>query len=345
MASLLSGVVQNYEWGDQHTIPEFLGEKPDSRPWAELWFGTHRGGPSRVDINGESKLLKSHVGQLSFLVKVIAAARPLSLQTHPTEEQAVTGFQKENNIGIALDDPSRIYRDASAKPELLCALTNFEAICGFRTVDESLQICKENDWIELADHLVQDGLAQCVRWALSTKNHVLPAHLPDWARRLAIAYPGSGGILVALLMHHVRLLPGEALFLGAGNVHAYLNGTAVEVMSSSDNVVRAAFTKKHIDIDEFLAVATLAPTNPPLCQPSKIDDDCWQYPVPASTFGVQRIDVRDNYLVTATHDAEILLCTEGDGGILKRGYASVIRRGDKIQLMGPATVFRIWGTH
>ena len=344
MTKLLSGVVQHYDWGDQHAIPELLGVKSDSRPWAELWFGTHPGGPSVVHVKGDTPALASFTGELSFLVKVIAAAQPLSLQTHPTQEQAMIGFEHETNSGIPLTDPSRIYKDVSAKPELLCAISNFEAICGFRQVDESLRICQENGWNELADHLVQDGLAQCVRWALSTNDHVLPNRLPDWAQRLARIYPGSGGILVALLMNHVQLLPDEALFLDAGNVHAYLHGTAVEVMSSSDNVVRAAFTKKHTDIDEFLAVANLSPTSPSYCRPTQIDPACWQYTVPTHAFGVQRIDVRDNYLVTAYHGAEILLCTDGDGGALKRGQASVLCNGEVVQLSGPATVFRTWGS-
>ncbi|MHB1130400.1 MAG: mannose-6-phosphate isomerase, class I [Ilumatobacteraceae bacterium] len=344
MAHLLSGTVQHYDWGDQHTIPTLLGVKPDARPWAELWFGTHRGGPSVVNIDGDTQALAAYAGELSFLVKVIASAWPLSLQTHPTHEQAIIGFENENAIGIALDDPRRIYQDASAKPELLCALSNFEAVCGFRPVDESLQMCNEFGWDELADHLRSDGLEQCVRWALSTENHVLPTHLPEWAQRLATTYPGSGGILVALLMHHVQLLPGEALFLDAGNVHAYLNGTAVEVMSSSDNVVRAAFTKKHINIDEFLLVGNFSPAPPPLCLAVNIGDGCWEYPVSTSAFGAQRIEVHGNYLVTATHHAEILLCLDGDAGILTRGQTTVLRSGEALQLSGPATVFRTWGS-
>jgi len=344
VAGLLSGVVQHYDWGDQHTIPNFLGVKQDFRPWAELWFGTHHGGPSQV-INGDgSHALTSYAGELSFLVKVIAAALPLSLQTHPTQEQAIIGFKNENDRGIGLDDPIRIYRDASAKPELLCALSNFEAVCGFRPIHESLQLCDQFGWRELADHLRLDGLAQCVRWALSTANHELPTHLPEWAQRLATAYPASGGILVALLMHHIRLSPGEALFLNAGNVHAYLNGTAIEVMSSSDNVVRAAFTKKHINIDEFLRIADLSPAPPPLCQAAHIGDGCWQYPVTTGVFGAQRIAVTDRYVVTATHDAEILLCLDGNAGSLKRGQARVLRNGEVLRLSGPATVFRTWGS-
>ena len=344
MTQLLSGVVQHYEWGDRHTIPDLLGVKSDSRPWAELWFGTHPGGPSVVQLDGDTRSLTSFTGELSFLVKVIAAAQPLSLQTHPTLEQAMTGFENEGNSGIPLADPSRIYRDMSAKPELLYAINYFEAICGFQPVDTSLRVCQENGWSELADHLNQDGLVQCVRWALTTNDHVLPDRIPDWAQRLASIYPGSGGVLVALLMNHVQLSPGEALYLDAGNVHAYLQGTGVEVMSSSDNVVRAAFTKKYIDIDEFMRIANFSPTPPSYCRPTKINQFCWQYNVPTHAFGAQRIDVTDSYSVTATHRAEILLCLDGDAGTLKRGQVCVIQSGEVVQLSGPATVFRTWGS-
>ncbi len=345
MTSLISGVVQHYEWGDQHTLPELLGLPSDAEPWAELWFGTHPAGPSKVRIQGESRALADLTGDLSFLVKVIAAAEPLSLQTHPTLEQARAGFERENEKGLPLLTANRIYRDASAKPEFLCALTNFDALCGFRSIYESLRLCAENSWNELGEHLVTDGLAKCVEWALRTKDLELPHILPDWARRLATAYPDGGGILVALLMNYVQLVPDESLFLDAGNVHAYLHGTAVEVMSSSDNVIRAAFTKKHVDINEFVKVANLSPTGPSFCRPTTINQFCVQYEVPTSALGVQRIDVRDSYVITANHDAEILLCTNGDAGAFTRGQAAVLSKGEEVQLSGPATVFRTWGTN
>jgi mannose-6-phosphate isomerase len=156
---LLRGVVQHYEWGDQQFIPEFLSTEADARPWAELWFGTHRGGPSLAKTETGSQPLVQLAGELSFLVKIISANKPLSLQTHPTDEQAASGFQQENEIGISLDAPQRIYRDASAKPELLIALTPFDAICGFRPIEESLELCKRFGWSELAEHLENDGLA------------------------------------------------------------------------------------------------------------------------------------------------------------------------------------------
>ena len=191
---LLRGVVQHYDWGDQQFIPEFLSTEADARPWAELWFGTHRGGPSLVRNATGSQPLEQLAGDLSFLVKIISANKPLSLQTHPTDEQAASGFQQENEIGISLDAAQRIYRDSSAKPELLIALTPFDAICGFRPIEESLEWCKRFGWTQLAEHLENDGLAECVRWALTTGPHQLPEQMPAWAGRLASMYPGNGVI-------------------------------------------------------------------------------------------------------------------------------------------------------
>jgi len=342
---LLRGVVQHYDWGDQQFIPDFLSTEADARPWAELWFGTHRGGPSLAKTATGSQPLVQLAGDLSFLVKIISADKPLSLQTHPTDEQAASGFQQENEIGISLDAPQRIYRDSSAKPELLVALTSFEALCGFRPVEETLELCKRFGWTQLADHLASDGLAECVRWALTTGPHHLPSQMPAWAGRLATMYPGNGGVLVALMMHHVRLTPGQALFLGAGNAHAYLNGSGVEVMSSSDNVVRAAFTKKYVSVDEFLAVAHIDPINSPIVEAIPVTPGRFSYPVSTSRFGVERIEVAGELTLKASHQAEILICTAGDATTLRRGQACVLRSNESIQLTGTATVFRAWGTH
>ena len=342
---LLRGVVHHYDWGDQQTIPEFLGVEPDAKPWAELWFGTHRSGPSLVKTATGNQPLSQYAGDLSFLVKIIAAAKPLSLQTHPTDEQAQSGYQQENEIGISLDSPLRIYRDASAKPELLVAMSAFEAICGFRTDEENLELCKRFGWTELGTHLADDGLAECVRWALTTGPHQLPLHMPAWAGRLATMYPGNGGILVALLMHHVRLNPGQALYLGAGNVHAYLGGTGFEVMASSDNVVRAAFTQKSVNVDEFLHVANMNAIASPLIEAESVGAGVWQYPVATARFGTQRIDVSGTYELRASHDTEILVCTAGNATSIQVGQAAVLRNGESVVLSGNATVFRTWGTH
>ncbi|NDI19446.1 MAG: mannose-6-phosphate isomerase, class I, partial [Actinobacteria bacterium] len=129
---VLHGTVAHYEWGDKEALPDFLGALTNGKPWAELWFGTHPGGPSQITTTTGTQPLSDVVGQLPFLVKVIAAAEPLSLQTHPTTTQAREGYARENKRGVALDSPQRIYRDTSAKPELLIALSRFEAVSGFR---------------------------------------------------------------------------------------------------------------------------------------------------------------------------------------------------------------------
>jgi mannose-6-phosphate isomerase len=290
-----------------------------------------------VKTSAGNQPLSQYAGELSFLVKIIAAAKPLSLQTHPTDEQAQSGYQQENEIGVSLDSPLRIYRDASAKPELLIAMSAFEAICGFRSDEENLELCKRFGWTELGAHLADDGLAECVRWALTTGPHQLPLHMPAWAGRLATMY--------ALLMHHVRLNPGQALYLGAGNVHAYLGGTGFEVMASSDNVVRAAFTQKNVNVDEFLHVANMNAIASPLIEAEVVGQGVWQYPVATVRFGTQRIDVSGTYELRASHDTEILVCTTGNASTIQAGQAAVVRNGESVTLSGNATVFRTWGTH
>ena len=129
------GRAQHYAWGDPTSIPEMVGNQPDGRPWAEWWMGTHPLAPSTLD---DGSPLQSIAGELPYLVKFMAAGQPLSLQTHPDQAQAEAGFEQENQRGLPLDAPNRIYRDRSAKPEMLCALTSFDTLCGFRPVDDTL---------------------------------------------------------------------------------------------------------------------------------------------------------------------------------------------------------------
>lgn len=339
---VLHGTVAHYEWGDKEAIPDFLGALTNGKPWAELWFGTHPGGPSHITTTTGTKPLADVVGRLPFLVKVIAAAEPLSLQTHPTTTQAREGFARENARGVPLDAPQRIYRDASAKPELLIALTRFEAVSGFRDVAETIDMFTRHNWRDLAARLSRDGIEGFVRFALGQSRHELPSNLPDYAARLAAHYPGSGGVLVALLMHHVVLDAGEALFLDAGNVHSYISGFGVEVMSASDNVVRAAFTSKHVAVDEFVRVSRFESMPPPLVTHAH-NDDRIEYLAPTTAFGVQRIDGERRVVVRSTHAAEIILCVAGGNDTLRRGQACLLRHGESLTIDAPASVFRCWG--
>lgn len=333
---LLRGVTRNYAWGDRTAIPELLGIEPDGLPWAEVWFGTLSGGPSTTTAG---RPLVELAGELPFLVKLLAAAEPLSIQTHPSAEQARRGYAREQATGVAIDDPARNYRDASAKPELLCAITPFEALCGFRPFDRTAEWFAERGWHELTVQLSR-GPSEFVRWALSSSTHELPAGAPPWAERIATRYPGDGGVLVALLLNHVELAPGEAIYLMAGNVHAYLKGMGLEVMGSSDNVIRGGLTPKHVDVDEFVEVASFRPLLDPLVHPDRMTDGGWAYATPDAPFRVERHDIDGRW----RHDAtvgELIVCTDGGLAGLARGDVAYLRPGEHVELTStaPAVVF------
>ncbi|MFM8662371.1 MAG: mannose-6-phosphate isomerase, class I, partial [Acidimicrobiaceae bacterium] len=230
MPTRLSPALKNYDWGDIIALPDFIGQPRDAKPWAELWFGTHPDGQATVQTGNGISQLSEIVGELSFLVKLIAVAKPLSIQTHPTIAQAQAGFARENYLGIDRAAFNRVYRDTNSKPELLCALSDFEMLCGFAPVEQSLALAEKNGWLELARHLKLTGLANTVRWALEEKNHKTPTNLPNHLRIIGELYANTGGVYVALLMNHITLKAGQAMFLQPGNVHSYLSGLAVEVM-------------------------------------------------------------------------------------------------------------------
>ena len=256
----VSGVVKHYEWGDQTFIPDLLGLEPDGKPWAEWWLGTHPSGPTTFLDGG---LLNDVTGPLPFLLKVLAAAEPLSLQTHPTPEQARDGFARG------------VYPDGQAKPELLCALTPFEALCGIRPEERTLAILSELGVADsdLARVLAADGagaaLVGLYRNAIDPSPAVTACQSSarpeaDWVRQLDVKYPGDPSVAATLLLNYVVLAPGEALRLDAGNLHAYLRGAGIELMGASDNVIRGGLTVKPVDVDELLHVVDLTPLAEPV---------------------------------------------------------------------------------
>lgn len=255
----IEGVVQHYAWGDPSFIPGLLGIEPDGRPWAELWLGTHPNGPARL---ADGTPLADVTGELPYLLKVLAAGEPLSLQTHPTTEQAQAGFARG------------VFPDPNAKPELLCALTTFEGLCGFRPVTATLDLLAAigPGTATLAAVLAERGpgaaLEALYRGRLDPQPIIAACaeasgRAAAWVNRLATMYPGEPSVAATLLLNHVTLEPGEALRLDAGNLHAYLSGAGVELMGASDNVVRGGLTVKHVDVD--LLLDTVDPT--PLADP------------------------------------------------------------------------------
>jgi mannose-6-phosphate isomerase len=258
----ITGVVQHYAWGDPEFIPHLLGVEPDGRPWAELWLGTHANGPTRLD---DGRPLRDVAGDLPYLLKVLAAGTPLSLQTHPSREQAAAGFAAGR------------YPDPEPKPELLCALTPFTAYCGIRPVHATLTLLDELGAYALAEVVADAGpgaaLEALYRGRLPVEDIVRTTGHSDrpealWVQELARRYPGDPSVAATLLLNLVELEPGQAIQLGPGNLHAYLAGAGIELMGASDNVVRGGLTVKPIDVDDLLAVADPTPLAEPIMAPA-----------------------------------------------------------------------------
>ncbi|HSJ92270.1 MAG TPA: mannose-6-phosphate isomerase, class I [Ilumatobacter sp.] len=282
------GVVQHYAWGDPDFIPRLLGIDPDGRPCAELWLGTHERGPATLD---DGRPLVDATGDLPYLLKVLAAQSPLSLQTHPDDARAADGFRRG------------VFSDPHAKPELLCALTPFHALCGVRPVDATLTLLDELEIRLLSEVVAHEGPAAAFTGLLTGRIDPTPivraCEREDgsmleagWVRLLAEMYPGDPSVAATLLLNLVVLEPGQALRLGAGNVHAYLRGAGIELMGPSDNVVRAGLTAKAVDVDELLRVADLTPLAEPVLPVAD------RYELPDADIVLRRLEPGDHHTAT-----------------------------------------------
>jgi mannose-6-phosphate isomerase len=343
---LVNGVVQHYAWGDPSFIPRLLGIEPDGRPYAELWFGTHPGGPATLEGHVS---LRSATGELPYLLKVLAAVEPLSLQTHPTRTQAERGFAREERDGPGIDGNTRIYRDPFPKPELICALTPFEALVGFRPVEPTVALLRELGIHVLADRLQADGLPATVE-AVYVGDIELESIVAVCRQRdepeaqlvsdLSQQYRRDPSVVVTLMMNRVTLAPGEAVFLGPGNLHAYLAGAGVEIMGASDNVVRGGLTPKHVDVTELLSVMAIEPLDEPRTLPVEIEPGRWCYDTPDTPFRLWRWEI-DGHVAHRATGRELLLCTAGSTATLSAGEVAYVAPGEHITLDGTATVFRV----
>jgi mannose-6-phosphate isomerase len=346
MLVAITNTPRDYAWGATGAISAVLGGEPSTGQEAELWLGTHHGSPSRL-VGSEGTLADLVEGRLPFLLKVLAAGSPLSLQAHPTMAQAEAGFARENAAGIPLDAPSRNYKDPYHKPELIYALSErFDALCGFRPAAqtrESLERLLERrgpsapirDWI---DRLTGDAAIRDVfEWLITRGPGVdeLLASLVELAddataafttvRELAVAYPGDPGIAISLMLHRVTLERGEVLYLPAGNIHAYLRGVGIELMAASDNVLRGGLTPKHVDVPELLEVLDFRPLPAPYLQPSRPQPGVAVYTPDVSDF--ELVVVEGDAVVPLTGPA-IALCIEGSFTLTGEQGATAVNRGD-----------------
>ena len=382
----LDNTVRSYAWGSATAIPELLGIAPSGEPQAELWIGAHPVTPSMARTGSGIEALDALIGKepermlgadvlerfgpkLPFLLKVLAVERPLSIQAHPTGPQAEAGYDAENAAGVPLDAPDRSYRDRSHKPELVVALSSFEALVGFSDPADVAPVLRQLGVPDLDDAAAvlsgrgRDGLAEVVRWTLRLE--------PDRSARLvgrvaaacaeragaepfatvariAELHPGDRGILLALLLQPVHLDPGEAISVPAGMPHAYLHGVAVEAQASSDNTLRAGLTPKHVNVPEVLRVLVYepAPDLRIMPIPTPMGDE---YAVTGvAEFRLFRLALTPKPSALPGGSPQIVLITEGharltdDGGstpLAKGASAFVAAENERIALSGDGTAF------
>ena len=383
----LIGVRQSYPWGTKDAIPSLIGQAPDAKPWAEQWYGAHPLGDSPTP---DGATLSEHLAQqqdqlgkaalmtfgrrLPFLMKILSAASPLSLQAHPTRQQAREGHARESLLGVPLGAPERSFKDDWPKPETIVALTSFEALVGFRDPVRTAQLFEDLgvgdalasvigplrdrdgspalqevflDVLSLDDrrHLVDEVLGAAV-------NHLdAPGELGLFARtavEIDEYFPSDPGILAALLLNRFSLEPGQALALAPGVMHSYLRGCCIEVMANSDNVLRGGLTAKHIDVDALLHVVSFAPTPAEVLLPSG-SDGTYIYPTSFEEFELWLLQPTDGSPLQVPRSDSGRICLvasgsfelsgDGDPVVLKPGKAVFIGAEEAIVARGEGHLF------
>ncbi|WP_072806712.1 mannose-6-phosphate isomerase, class I [Rhodococcoides yunnanense] len=394
----LHGAVRSYAWGSRTSLARLQGRSvPSEHPEAEIWLGAHPADPARLGDGPSAQSLLAHIdadpvrelgfdtakaydGRLPFLLKLLAADEPLSLQAHPSAEQAREGFAREESAHVPIESPVRNYRDANHKPELIVALTEFHALAGFRcplrTVefmdalgvdalsgyrslladqpDEAGLRTVFTSWITLPGPaldallpLVADGLVDY----LSTRAKSDGGQFVAEARtllELGESYPGDAGVLAAMLLNRVTLTAGQGLFLDAGNLHAYLSGTGVEIMANSDNVLRGGLTPKHVDVPELLRVLDFEPAEVTVLDPDTDSADTpVRYLTPAPEFALSRASLAEGHSIKLdSAGPQIVLCTEGKVALDDGDTELVLERGSSVWVSASDPVFAVharWG--
>ncbi|MFA7761118.1 mannose-6-phosphate isomerase, class I [Streptomyces sp. NPDC048723] len=377
----LTNTIRPYAWGSTTAIPTLLGVEPTGEPQAEMWMGAHPGAPSRIDRGAGERALSDVIAadpegelgaatvakfgpRLPFLFKILAAGAPLSLQVHPDLLQARAGFEDEERRGVPIGADHRNYKDPNHKPEMICALTAFDGLCGFRPPLEAADLLAGLDvdslkpYVDLLRAHPEEAALREMLTAVLTADRAEMAHtvheVAAAVTRLGGRYtpyatlvhhfPGDPGVIAAMLLNHVRLQPGEAMFLGAGVPHAYIDGLGVELLANSDNVLRAGLTPKHVDVPELLKIAKFEPGDPNLLRPEGDGEEVYETPI--DEFRLSRFLLAPGGASRVLpHDTpQILLCTAGSpqaGELaLTPGESVFVPAGEKVELSGSGTIFR-----
>jgi mannose-6-phosphate isomerase len=385
----MQNTIQEYAWGSRTAIAGLLGlTSPSAKPQAELWMGTHPKAPSRVNVGDRwislpdfiarfpSDILGTGVSdkfnrQLPYLFKVLAAARPLSIQAHPSQLQAQKGYERENRAGLPLTAANRNYKDSNHKPECICALTDFWALNGFRAVSEIVSLlepicpsCLVQDHERLRCNPSQQSLKQFFNKMMTldspNRKEALVHGLSKaqglvdenkayrWMLQLAAEYPDDMGVFAPIWLNVVCLRPGEAMYLPAGVLHAYLEGLGIELMANSDNVLRGGLTPKHVDVTELLRVLNFEPTRIQKLTPDEIRPNEFEYASQADEFVLSVIRIREfsGYRSASRRSIEILLCTDGNSRVITPNAHEnlTLEKGEVIMVPAALPFYRLEGS-
>ncbi|MFM5171208.1 mannose-6-phosphate isomerase, class I [Aeromonas veronii] len=353
---LMQNPIQGYDWGSHDSLTTLFGiPNPQGKPQAELWMGAHPNGCSEVTLAGSVQKLSSVIdrapaaalgeatfarfGSLPFLFKVLCAEKALSIQVHPSKAQAEAGFTKEEAAGIDIKASNRNYKDPNHKPELVFALTPYQAMNGFRAIPAILALFERVNLAAIADLTAALAASQneaglqhffhqllvlegaCKEEALEGLLTYAAAHQDEETfaliTSLAAQYPGDVGLFSPLLLNVVTLQPGQAMFLDACTPHAYVRGTGLEIMANSDNVLRAGLTPKYIDVAELLDCTRCLPKpDDQILLAPRCDGAVQHFDVPVPDFTFSVYPAGEHQLTTTS--AEILFAIDATV-ILKRG--------------------------
>jgi mannose-6-phosphate isomerase len=342
----LQNTIRDYAWGSHTALPELLGVEPDGKPQAELWMGAHESAPS-VLPNGDTlydvvsadpaavlgaETAERFEGRFPFLAKLLAAAQPLSIQAHPSPDQAIDGYARDEAAGIPRDAADRNYKDAWPKPEILIALEPFDALVGFRPLESTVALLDALapvgfDWLTdlLRDGKLREAFTDfmsrdrdAIRPLVGALGEAVAQSTGDafglereTLSRLCADFPDDPGVLAALLLNRVRLERFDAVYLPAGNVHAYLHGLGFEVMANSDNVLRGGLTSKHVDVPELVSVVDFEPLDNPVLGATAVGDGVSAYETGCEYFAVHRVDLASGERTVDGVGPRIVCCVAG----------------------------------
>jgi len=382
---LLKNEIKEYIWGSRSFISDLTGRpSPSEKPQAEMWMGAHPSASSTAVMDNLqislSELIKDDPlgslgrsvaekfsNRLPFLFKVLAAAKPLSIQAHPSKQQAEEGFSRENIKGIPLDSTDRNYKDQNHKPEIICALRPLHALKGFRRNRDIIDLMVGVDTPSaglkpdlLRDQPEKEGLKGFFKSLLTMnkerqnlaiemimgKVHDRATTVPAfyWMKRLYNEYPGDIGVLSPLFLNIVSLKPNEALYIDAGELHAYLEGSGLELMANSDNVIRGGLTPKHVDVTELINILDFTSREPRIILPEDVGNNEAVYPAGSEEFLLSVIRLKGDGREGSSHhsslprSAEIIICTEGKARIKDLYSSEVLEILNGMSFFIPASV-------